>query len=93
MVEGENVVIHLQEAGEGRKSIQKIEAVKAHGTDDYPHRKLQYAADQLWVDFNDDGVAQKITGADQRATAVRLGRVRDHRHRVSRGDGLRHDGR
>ena len=30
VVEGENAVIHLQEAGEGRKSIQKIEALKAH---------------------------------------------------------------
>ena len=62
VVEGENAIIHLQDAGEGRKSIQKIEAVKAHGTDVYPHRKLQYAADELWVDFNEDGVIQKITG-------------------------------
>ena len=62
VVEGENAVIHLQDAGEGRKSIQKIEAIKAHGTDVYPHRKLQYAADELWVDFNEDGVIQKIIG-------------------------------
>jgi lipopolysaccharide export system protein LptA len=62
VVEGENAVIHLQDAGEGHKSIRKIEAVKAHGSDTYPNRKLQYAAEQLWVDFDDDGAVQKITG-------------------------------
>jgi len=62
VVEGENVLIHLQDDGEGHKEIRKIEAVKAHGTDTYPNRKLLYSADQLTVDFDDDGKASKITG-------------------------------
>jgi len=62
VVEGENVLIHLQDDGEGHKEIRKIEAVKAHGTDTYPNRKLVYSADQLTVDFDDDGKASKITG-------------------------------
>jgi len=61
VVEGENVLIHLQDDGEGHKEIGKIEATKAHGTDTYPNRKLVYSADQLWVDFDDDGKATKIT--------------------------------
>ncbi|HEY2013760.1 MAG TPA: LptA/OstA family protein, partial [Bryobacteraceae bacterium] len=61
VVEGENVVIHLQDDGAGHKEIRQIVADKAHGTDEYPNRKLQYSADQLWVDFDDDGVAHKIT--------------------------------
>ncbi len=61
VVEGEIVVIHLQDDGAGHKEIRKIEAVKAHGSDTYPNRKLQYSADALWVDFDDDGLARKIT--------------------------------
>ena len=61
VVEGENVLIHLQDDGEGHKEIRKIEATKAHGTDTYPNRSLVYSADQLWVDFDDDGKASKIT--------------------------------
>lgn len=61
VVEGETVVIYLQDDGEGHKEIRKIEAANAHGTDEYPNRKLQYSADQLVVDFDDDGVANKIT--------------------------------
>jgi len=61
VVEGENVLIHLQDDGAGHKEIRKIEAGKAHGTDTYPNRKLVYSADQLWVDFDDDGKASKIT--------------------------------
>ncbi len=62
VVEGENVTIQLQEDSEHHKSIAKIDATKAHGTDAYPNRKLQYAADQLWIDFDEDGVIRKITG-------------------------------
>ncbi|MBZ5621360.1 MAG: hypothetical protein LAQ69_21935 [Acidobacteriia bacterium] len=61
VVEGENVVIHLQDDGEGHKVIRKVEAIKAHGTDSYPSRKLQYSADELWMDMDDDGLVQKIT--------------------------------
>jgi len=62
IVEGENVLITLKEDEEGHRQIRKIDSVNAHGTDDYPNRKLQYAADHIWVDFNDQGVAQKIIG-------------------------------
>ncbi len=56
VVEGENPVVQLQD-----KRIHQITATKAHGSDTYPNRTLQYAADELWVDFNDAGVVQKIT--------------------------------
>jgi lipopolysaccharide export system protein LptA len=61
VVEGENAVIHLEDDGSGSKFIRKIEATKAHGSDIYPQRRLQYSADELWTDFNDDGQVQKIT--------------------------------
>src|SRR5215471_13651199 len=64
VVEGYDSVLHLED-----KAIRKIETTRAHGTDDYPNRKLQYAADGLWVDFNDDGEVQKILG-DRNARLV-----------------------
>jgi lipopolysaccharide export system protein LptA len=57
IVEGSDVVVKLQD-----KVIRNITAVRAHGSDDYPNRKLRYAADELAVDFDDDGLAQKING-------------------------------
>jgi lipopolysaccharide export system protein LptA len=60
VIEGENPVIHLEEDGAGSKFIRKIDTTKAHGTDSYPHRKLQYSADELWTNFDDDGLVQKI---------------------------------
>ena len=57
VVEGYDSVIHLQD-----QAIRKIESNRAHGSDDYPNRKLAYAADGLWIDFNDDGQVQKING-------------------------------
>src|ERR1700674_2776860 len=47
VVEGYDSVIHLQD-----QAIRKIETNRAHGSDDYPNRKLAYAADGLWIDFN-----------------------------------------
>ena len=61
VVEGENAVVHLEDDGAGSKFIRKIETTKAHGSDVYPHRKLQYSADELWTDFDDSGQVQKIT--------------------------------
>jgi lipopolysaccharide export system protein LptA len=60
-VEGENATIHLREDNEGKRSIGSIDAMKAHGTDDYPHRKLQYSAEQLWMTFDEEGAISKIT--------------------------------
>jgi lipopolysaccharide export system protein LptA len=57
VVEGYDSVIHLQD-----QAIRKIETNRAHGSDDYPNRKLAYAADGLFIDFNDDGEVQKING-------------------------------
>ena len=57
IVEGNDVVVHLED-----QVIHQITAVKAHGTDDFPARKISYAADELAMDFDDDGVARKING-------------------------------
>ena len=57
VIEGQNVVVHLKEG-----VIQKVDAVSAHGTDEYPNRKLEYQADQLWVEFDEDGKVSKVAG-------------------------------
>jgi lipopolysaccharide export system protein LptA len=64
VVEGDNPVIHLRDDGFGNKILRNIETTKAHGTDNYPNRKLQYAADHLWMSFDEDGQVQRITGQD-----------------------------
>jgi lipopolysaccharide export system protein LptA len=61
VVEGENPVIHLQDDGKGNKILQSIETSNAHGTDNYPNRKLQYSADQLWMSFDEDGQVSRMT--------------------------------
>ena len=60
--EGENPVIHLQDDGKGHKIIRGIDTGKAHGTDTYPNRKLNWAADRVWVSYNQDGIVEKISG-------------------------------
>jgi lipopolysaccharide export system protein LptA len=57
IVEAGETVIALEDG-----SIHHIDAQKAHGTDAYPNRKLQYAADHLTVDYGDTGEVEKITG-------------------------------
>jgi lipopolysaccharide export system protein LptA len=42
--------------------IQLVDAQKAHGTDVDPKRKLEYAADQLRMSFDEEGVVKTITG-------------------------------
>jgi lipopolysaccharide export system protein LptA len=59
VVEGESVVVHLE-----NQAIRKVEAVRAHGQDDYPNRKLNYAAGTLVVDYDDDGLVRSIVGTD-----------------------------
>jgi lipopolysaccharide export system protein LptA len=68
VVEGNDVTVYLQNDDAGHKVIRKIETTHAHGTDDYPNRKLVYSADNLLVDFDDDGAVRKITAS----TAARL---------------------
>ena len=65
VVEGENVVIHLKQVGAepgAKRVISQVHAFHAHGTDTYPNRRLQYSADELQVDCDDDGEIRKITG-------------------------------
>lgn len=50
-------VVHLQD-----QVIRQIDAVNAQGTDEYPKRKLQYAADEVHVVYNDQGDIEHITG-------------------------------
>jgi lipopolysaccharide export system protein LptA len=57
-VEGENPLIQLKD----HKEIQHVHAFHAHGTDDLPTRKVQYAADELWMDFDEHGDVEKIAG-------------------------------
>jgi lipopolysaccharide export system protein LptA len=57
VVEGYESVVHLQD-----KVIKSVETIRAHGTDQYPTRKLDYAADHIWVDFDENGVVEKMTG-------------------------------
>lgn len=67
VVEGENVVIKLKEIGNepgAKRVISSVHAQHAHGTDTYPSRKLQYSADDLEIDCDDDGQIKKITGTN-----------------------------
>jgi len=59
VIEGNDAILRLD-----NRKIRRVEANHAHGTDDYPNRKLRYAADGLSVDFDDNGKAQKIVGQD-----------------------------
>ena len=64
VLEGENPVINLQEDADGHKVIRHVDTTHAHGTDERPNRKVTYSADVLSIDFDDDGVIQKINGRD-----------------------------
>jgi lipopolysaccharide export system protein LptA len=57
VMDGNDVVVKLED-----KVIRSITAVNAHGIDELPTRKLRYAADELAMDFDDDGLARKING-------------------------------
>lgn len=58
----ENTVI---DTGPGVISLQDgvirlVDTQMARGADTWPDRRLQYAADELWVHLNEDGVVQKV---------------------------------
>ncbi len=57
VIEGNDAVVSLED-----QQIRKLTAVQAHGSEETPGRVLRYAADELEVDFDDDGVARKVTG-------------------------------
>lgn len=56
-VEGEKSFVTLEEG-----VIRKVETDKAHGVQDDPGRKVEYAADHVTVLFNDDGQTEKVFG-------------------------------
>jgi lipopolysaccharide export system protein LptA len=55
VVESETAVVTIEDG-----AIRAVDANKGRGTDTYPHRKLEYSADQLWVTFSEKGAVQKI---------------------------------
>jgi lipopolysaccharide export system protein LptA len=60
--EGDTPVIHMQDDGQGHRTIKEVDASKAHGTEVQPNRKLDYSADKVWVDYNEKGKVRKIAG-------------------------------
>jgi lipopolysaccharide export system protein LptA len=46
-------------------NLKQVETTQAKGTDQRPGRNLEYAANQLTIEFNDNNQIQKITGVDQ----------------------------
>jgi len=64
MVRGESVVDSAGSAVINLKDgeIKSIDALKAHGVNTYPKRKLDYYADSVHVDYNDQGTVSKMEG-------------------------------
>jgi lipopolysaccharide export system protein LptA len=46
-------------------NLKMVDTTQAKGTDRRPGRNLEYGANQLFVEFNDNNQIQKITGVDQ----------------------------
>jgi lipopolysaccharide export system protein LptA len=57
IVNAASAIVHIQD-----DVIRQVDAVKAQGTDSYPKRKLEYAADELHVTYNDQGEVEHISG-------------------------------
>jgi lipopolysaccharide export system protein LptA len=60
VVEAGDTMITLQNG-----VIHHIDALNAHGTDSYPGRRLQYGAEHVAVDYDENGEVSKITGQRQ----------------------------
>jgi lipopolysaccharide export system protein LptA len=58
VVNAASSVIQLQDG----RHIHQVDAFQAHGTDEYPNRKLEYSADELRVTYNDEGEVDHISG-------------------------------
>ena len=72
------------------RRLKQVETTQAHGTDQRPERKLEYSANHLTIDFNDNNQIQKITG-DGTGAAGFHGRDHGHHHDGrSRDDGFRY---
>jgi len=59
-MEGGPAIVTLQDG-----TIRLVETTDAHGTDQQPGRNLQFGAQRLVLDFNDNNRVQKITGDTQ----------------------------
>ncbi len=57
VIDAAATVINLKDG-----AIQAIDALKAHGTDKYPKRQVDYSADKLQVTYGDDGEVRKVAG-------------------------------
>ena len=64
MVRGDSVVDSAGAAIINLKDgeVTSIDAQKAHGVNIYPKRKVDYYADSVHVDYNDQGTVSKMTG-------------------------------
>ena len=85
MVRGDSVVdsggavVNLKEG-----EVTSIDAQKAHGVSTYPKRKLDYYADSVHVDYNDQGTVSKMTGVGN----ARLNSLSDVAETALTADGL-----
>lgn len=86
MVRGESVVDSAGAAIINLKDgeVTSIDAQKAHGVNTYPKRKLDYYADSVHVDYNDQGTVSKMTGLGN----ARLNSVSDVADTALTADGL-----
>lgn len=57
VVEGHNSMVYLDDG-----VIRQVATHQAEGTDAYPNRNLEYAADNLSMEFDEDGVVKTVTG-------------------------------
>jgi len=86
LVRGESVVDAAGAAIVNIKDgqVTSIDAQKAHGVNTYPKRKLDYYADSVHVDYNDQGTVTKMTGMGN----ARLNSVSDVSDTLLTADGL-----
>src|SRR5581483_11725497 len=57
VVEGYGSVVYLQDG-----VMRRITSSRAHGTEDYPNRKLNYSAGLLSMWFDEDGQVERLLG-------------------------------
>jgi len=57
VVNADSAVVQLED-----DAIRQVDAVKAHGVDEYPKRKLEYSADELRVTYSDVGQVDRVSG-------------------------------
>lgn len=58
-LEAASAIVHLREG-----ALERVEALKANGADRAPNRQLQYAAAELRLFFDEQGIVQKIEGSN-----------------------------